>query len=506
MKFKLFLLIFNLFILPLFCFKMTGMKNKRLNKKLIFEQNKVNTPKYSEEWFDNVPIDHYSYLNSKTFKLRYLINIDYFKQKNAPIFIVLGDEGTIEDDPPAYGFVYDIAPLFGAAIIFAEHRFFGKTLPFGNNSYLNVENMGYLSPEQAMGDYALLIKYLKEQRLSNANKSPVIAFGGSYAGMLVAWMRVKFPHLVDGGIAASAPVRYFENVPFTIDSSYHDIIAKDFLYYGCTTQMILKTFDAIRQLANTSEGRKFLNENYKLSPLSQINVPSDSEHLINAFTSIMDFMAMWNYNYYYIPYPVNVSCQGFVSAKTSEQIALALLPTFNLIYVKTNNTFQLWNWDDDEMEEDSDRYGWNWLICTELVFTNCSRGPPFVVFDKTCPFNEKDNLKYCLENFSKFGYNEALFRPNWATTNYGYDFTTATNLVFTNGIFDPWSGGGWRQTTTNVGSVYSYITDGGHCYDIRRARADDTQSIKDIRRLETIHIGEWIHQAKFKITNSTDGE
>nr|CAD2190545.1 unnamed protein product [Meloidogyne enterolobii]CAD2199114.1 unnamed protein product [Meloidogyne enterolobii] len=94
--------------------------------------------------------------------------------------------------------MWDIAPEFGAAIVFAEHRYYGESLPFGNETYSNVSTMAYLSSEQALGDFAVLIKYLKEKRIYNATKKAVVSFGGSYGGMLTAWMRIKYPHLIVG--------------------------------------------------------------------------------------------------------------------------------------------------------------------------------------------------------------------------------------------------------------------------------------------------------------------
>lgn len=49
----------------------------------------------------------------------------------------------------------------------------------------------YLSFEQALADYALLIAHLKKT-LQTPN-SPVVAFGGSYGGMLASWLRLKYP-------------------------------------------------------------------------------------------------------------------------------------------------------------------------------------------------------------------------------------------------------------------------------------------------------------------------
>jgi lysosomal Pro-X carboxypeptidase len=112
-------------------------------------------------------------------------------QKDAPIFFFPGCESSIDTVPDNQGFLYDLAPEFGAAIVFAEHRYYGKTLPFGNESFSSLSNLGLLSSEQALADYVILIDYLKANRLPNATRSPVIAFGGSYCGDLTAYMRIK---------------------------------------------------------------------------------------------------------------------------------------------------------------------------------------------------------------------------------------------------------------------------------------------------------------------------
>lgn len=111
--------------------------------------------------------------------------------------------------------------------VYAEHRYYGKSLPFGDRSLESVEFSGYLTPEQALADYALLLTKV------NRELRPVITWGGSYGGLLsseyrifytkiaadqfhnpfsTAWFRMKYPHLSTGAIASSAPL-----VQFTTD-------------------------------------------------------------------------------------------------------------------------------------------------------------------------------------------------------------------------------------------------------------------------------------------------
>jgi pimeloyl-ACP methyl ester carboxylesterase len=69
-------------------------------------------------------------------------------------------------------------------VVFAEHRFFGVSLPCPGGF---VQCGQYLGVEQAMADYASLIGALRQEYSSEK----VVVFGGSYGGMLAAWMRLK---------------------------------------------------------------------------------------------------------------------------------------------------------------------------------------------------------------------------------------------------------------------------------------------------------------------------
>jgi lysosomal Pro-X carboxypeptidase len=80
-------------------------------------------------------VDHFSFHNNDTYQQRYLVNDGSWTQDGGPIFFYTGNEGDIEWFAKNTGFMWDIAPQYKALLVFAEHRFYGESMPYGNKSY-----------------------------------------------------------------------------------------------------------------------------------------------------------------------------------------------------------------------------------------------------------------------------------------------------------------------------------------------------------------------------------
>ena len=122
--------------------------------------------------------------STATFQNRYLINDTWWTGPTSPIVFYTGNEGDIELFAQNTGHQWQFAEQVGALVVFCEHRYYGQSMPFGDASY-NTSNLAYLSSEQALMDFVDLIASLKANY--SAPNAPVIAWGGSYGGMLTAW-------------------------------------------------------------------------------------------------------------------------------------------------------------------------------------------------------------------------------------------------------------------------------------------------------------------------------
>ena len=150
----------------------------------------------TELWFD-ANIDNFTNrgAGSPTYKMRYLVDTTYVDETSdeTPIIFYAGNEGDVWTFWDNSGFMTTtLAEQFGAMVVFGEHRYYGESMPFGDETFER-DNLKYLTVEQAMEDYVNFMFWFRETH--QMQDRAVIVGGGSYGGMLSAWLRMKYPHV-----------------------------------------------------------------------------------------------------------------------------------------------------------------------------------------------------------------------------------------------------------------------------------------------------------------------
>ncbi|MCL7042860.1 hypothetical protein MKW94_015428 [Papaver nudicaule] len=435
---------------------------------------------YYEEFFYTQTLDHFNYRpeSYETFQQKYLINFKNWggADDGAPIFVYLGGESEIDEDP---GFLCDNAPQFKALIVSIEHRYYGKSVPFGSRkeAFRNASTLGYLNSAQALADYAEVIISLKKNL--SADSSPVIVFGGSYGGMLASWFRLKYPHIVHGALASSAPVLYFDN-NFAPKSGYWSIVSKDYLETSkFCYDVITQSWSVIDSIASKENGLAILSQKFKTC--SPLNKSSELKDYLQY--SIYAESAQYN-----APpeYPVTVICNAIVGAPKGSDILSRIqsgVAAFSkqMCYEMGESTRL------SETEE-----GWLWQVCSEMVMP-IGDGEGWDTMFPASPFDLKN-----LSSFCQSWYNVTP-RPHWILNEYGGKGiksvlqTFASNIIYSNGLRDPFSGGGVLENISDT--VVAITTDNGsHCLDLLHELKDDPKWLVKQREAEIEIIKRWIEE------------
>ena len=423
-------------------------------------------PNYTLQYF-NATIDHYA-PNSPTFQLRYYIRSDYWNRtKNGPIFFYCGNEGAIEMFALNTGFMDSLANQLDAVVVFAEHRYFGQSMPFGNASYSNPNNLKYLSPHQALADFAQLAHYLRFQY----NFAPVIAWGGSYGGMLAAWFRIKFPHIVTGSIASSAPLFHFNGT--SNPELFNYLVTRHFsIIGGPECPAVIKTsFDYLESMMYHSQSYFELQTIF--NTCEDIVTSDDVMNIMNWLSNAFTYMAMTDYSgpsNFLQPmpaYPVSVACNLIATSNLNisdyTEVFNAVIQGANVYYNSTGTTTC------NELnltasEGDLGNEGWDYLACTTLSMPIGSNGR-FDMFWYE-PWDQQAYDSQCLQTWGE------ATQVNYAQLWYGSSLNTshvlryASNIVFSSGSLDPWLSGAYTNNY-NTNLVQFVMTNAVHHSELR---------------------------------------
>ncbi|XP_061575747.1 lysosomal Pro-X carboxypeptidase [Cololabis saira] len=473
------------------CFHVTALKSKLFTRLGGLHYSTEPPVSYKTLYFDQ-KIDHFGFLEDGTFKQRYLVADQHWHQPDGPILFYTGNEGDITWFCNNTGFMWEVAEELGAMLVFAEHRYYGESLPFGQDSYSDSKHLNYLTSEQALADFAVLIQNLKST-VPWAVHSPVIAVGGSYGGMLSAWLRIKYPNVVLGALASSAPIWQFPGMVPCGD--FYKIVTQDFARSGSNCDAnIRRSWKAINNVSSSASGLQWLSQEFSLcTPLKTgLGVIAFKNWLQETWVNLamVDYPYEANFLQPLPRWPIQVVCKylGFDSSVSDYQLLRGVSQAAKVYYNYTGSSACL---NTSQTATGSlGALGWTYQACTEMVMPMCTDG----VQDMFEP--EEWNFQvFSDECNAMFGVRP---RADWAGTVYGgKEIRSHSNIIFSNGGLDPWSAGG---VTYNMSDklVSIWIPDGAHHLDLRYSNDLDPPAVRAARALEVKYFQDWINKAKKK--------
>jgi|EP00982_Pelagococcus_subviridis_P011079 lysosomal Pro-X carboxypeptidase len=388
-----------------------------------------------------------------TYSQRYFVCARHARGADAPLFFYVGNEADVELYVNNTGLMWELAPEHGAALVFAEHRGYGRS-PLGDG------NLAHLTSEQAMADYATLIAELKTSDAFRSSAA-VIAFGGSYGGMLSTWMRLKYPWLVAGAIAGSAPIWSFDGESPRVDAGAfaegvtHDASEDAGANAACVGR-VRAAFATMLEARRDDARRERTTMRESMRLCDALRAPEDVDDAMAWAQDAFDYMAMGNYPYpsSYIlngdgtlpAYPMRVACDAAVGFERlsgdgghghdddddDAGLLSALADAVGVFYNHSGDAacFDIRAGVNEDSRRDGD--GWDWQFCTEQ-FMPSSRDGERDMFWKQ-PWNESEQIARCEKRWG------VTPRVGWATTQFGgRRLSDASRIAWSNGDLDPWS-------------------------------------------------------------------
>jgi pimeloyl-ACP methyl ester carboxylesterase len=468
----------------------------------------------------NQKLDHFNPLDDRTWNHRYLTNDQYWngsgKLENGckgPILLYTGNEGPITAFWGSNGFMQDVlAPKFGAMVVFPEERYYGESLPFGNQTFNgDPKNLQFLTTHQVLADYANLVTSLKEQL--KAQNCPVIAFGGSYGGTLTTLFRLTYPNIVDGGLAASAPVGYYDPKDWdehgVTEFTWADIAARDY-------------HDADPQCMSTIQAARTLIDNTDVDSLLALFNVCDASGLgptlkSDLFSYALESMPQLDYPDTSPPWPVNDTCTKLIQGKADGKNAFltaAATITKRVLGIPFDNDGS------NCMKTLAEGPGgfpgdgpggisaWSFQSCTETLHTFSSSISRGHIRDWT--FDMKTKADDPCQKLFQHSPDTNFLASEFGGYKISSNKAGVTNLIWSNGGFDPWHGGGFypdgvlpnsstplyrTEDDASRGIHYIWIRRGAHHGDLRGPSKMDPQELSAARTKEVEIITDWIQTA-----------
>ncbi|XP_060801936.1 putative serine protease K12H4.7 [Amyelois transitella] len=443
-----------------------------LQRQAVVERNVITS------WI-TMPVDHFDPHNSDTFQMRFMYNEDYFGGDGYPVFIMVGGEWNIAEGWLRGGNMFHMAVENQGYQIYTEHRYYGETLPYTN---FTTENLRFLNVDQALADLAYFIKELKKQpRFAN---SKIILYGGSYAGNMVLWFKQRYPHLVVGGVASSAPI--LAEIDFT---GYLEVVHDAFLSEGgeqCIATITQGIQDTVAAM-ETEAGRRSLEAAYRLcAPLDY-----DDKFTLGYFSGLIT----WRFSgvtQTAAPGRIINICNNFatnVYGETPMQkiggfiaAEAGLLTCWSMTFQMLILTYSLNN----------NNRAWYYQTCTEYgYFQNAPSSG--TVFDALKWLDVEFYAEVCKVAFHPRFDEAFLFdAAKRVNTMFGGLHPDVNNTINIHGTIDPWHVLGVHDRDLKESSPTFTVPRASHCFDMQNWLTTDTIQMTQVKQNTRRLVARWL--------------
>jgi len=437
--------------------------------------------------------------------------------------VILGGEGGISPETGIfYPWITDVlAKDYGALVLEPEHRFYGESLPFGNESFTR-ENLKMMSSQQALADAAHFIKKLGEAygctKRGTSTYCPVLTIGGSYPGFLSAMMRLRYPSVVDMAYAASAPMRFYSQ---QVDQyAYYNRVTSsaERAVPGCA-DAVLAAFNGFQDVAATWTTQETIDALSICGAAADV----DAENLVDniVFLAEQTFAGLNMENYppgnttglaktcemFKVSEPVD-AIRNLLLTETQVSVAgsrgrYAKLSTsadcFDLaaqLPAGPNATARCGDWSGCGSGHDGEM--WDFQTCTFEVERISYGGPNQMFPNRSWSMDWLDT--HCRDRFG------VVPQPRGLADLWGIDEADfpafATRIVFTNGLNDGWSEGGILVSPSpELGLMAFNMKNGAHHSDLSHVLygEEDTPDVRQVHTNILALVGEWLEEIKFGV-------
>ena len=425
-------------------------------------------------------LDHFAANDSRSFEQKYYVDDSHYRPPHGPVFLYISGEAPLYGAPSGAGSIIgELAALHGAAVFAVEHRYYGDSLPF---TLLDLPNLAYLNSGQALLDLVAFRGFAAAQLAQRhgyddaaGGGGPWVAFGGSYAGALATWLRLKYPHLIAGALASSAVVRAVESY------TDFDLHLGRTVGHECASALRAANLAVDARLAKSPKASATVKASFDAAALSDGDL-----RLLLADAHAM--AVQYGYK--------EMVCGPMVAARRAGHDLVSALANFTTSFFYPT------------LEQGGSReYDAAYLAVEQIDPAMTGRQWRYQQFSEVGWFQNAPAKDAVRSPKLDASYQRAacarIFGPGvWpnvsaVNAHYGGAAPKVTNVFFSHGGEDPWQHAGVTADPSPTARARVAACDGcSHCVDLREVRADDPPELSRMREEISAHVASWLHSGR----------